>query len=260
MVEFNSFSISILTCYFILYGMEYFIPFVSIRRSHFWTNIGFTLCLLSLNLSLATVTIKLADWIQVNHVGVFNNFASPFWLQLVVSIIFLDLWAGYFGHWIHHKIVWLWHAHSIHHSDDHVDVTTSFRKHPVESIIAILLNFSGMAILGISAWILLIYLTLSTMNSIFEHANIRLPAKVDRILVCFMVTPNMHKVHHSIVEADSHSNYGNIFSVWDRLFGTLNGKTDYSGIAYGLNYLKTQETRSLWKLLKLPFKYWTKGP
>jgi sterol desaturase/sphingolipid hydroxylase (fatty acid hydroxylase superfamily) len=260
MIGFNSFSASILICYFILYGMEYFMPLVSIKRSHFWTNIGFTLCLLALNLSLATVTIKLSDWIEANNIGLFNNLASPIWVQIVVCILFLDLWAGYFVHWIHHKIVWLWHAHSIHHSDDFVDVTTSFRKHPVESIVGILLNFSGMVILGISDWMLLIYLSLSTINSLFEHANIKLPTRVDHILQWFIVTPNMHKIHHSIVEADSHSNYGNIFSIWDRIFGSFRNKIDYSEISYGLNYLKTHETHSLWNLLKLPFKYWKKKP
>jgi sterol desaturase/sphingolipid hydroxylase (fatty acid hydroxylase superfamily) len=117
-----------------------------------------------------------------------------------------------------------------------------------------------MALLGISAWVLLIYLTLSTLNSLVEHANIKLPPKVDRILQWVIVTPNMHKVHHSIVEADSHSNYGNILSIWDRIFGTFRYSTNYSDISFGLSYLRNHETNSLWKLLKLPFRYWKKKP
>lgn len=178
---------------------------------------------------------------------------STVW-RVFISVLFLDFWAGYLAHYIFHKNSWLWKLHSVHHSDELVDVTTTFRQHPIESLIRISFNFSGMVILGIPAWILLIYLTLSTINAQIEHANIRLPATLDRFLQYIIVTPNMHKVHHSKYQHETDSNYSNIFSFWDRIFNTFKSMRNYSEIQYGLDYLEEKQD-SFWKLLSLSFKF-----
>ncbi len=259
MFDSNVTGLILFMSYFALYGLEYFFPLIRARRIHLLTNIGFAILLLALNLALAFLTLSTSDWIKANQIGLFNHVESPAWLIIVASILFLDFWAGYVFHFIFHKTSWLWHLHSIHHSDVHVDVTTTFRKHPIECLIGIAFNITGMLLLGIPSWILLAYLTLSTINAQFEHANIKLPAKLDRFLQWVIVTPNMHKIHHSIDEVESNSNYSNIFSFWDRLFSTYRTKQDYNSIAYGLDYVHENEHRSFWKLLKLPLKYYRNG-
>jgi len=185
------------TGFFILYGLESMIPLVPKRSHHLISNLSLATILILLNFLFATSTLLVGNWVHENSYGLFNQVNVDTWLQIFISIIFLDLWAGYFVHYLFHKFSWLWKFHSLHHSDDLVDVTTTFRQHPVESLIRIFFNLNGMLILGISVWILLLYLTLSTIIAQIEHANIRIPIKVDRWLQYIIVTPNMHKVHHS---------------------------------------------------------------
>lgn len=241
--------------YFLLYGLEYFFPLVKSKSRHFWTNASMAIMLISINLLFTTATLGLSDWIAHNNVGLFNAIAVPIGWQLVATIVLLDLWAGYIAHYIFHQFSFLWHFHSIHHSDDHVDVTTTFRQHPFESIIRIGFNFSGMMLLGIPSWMLLIYLTLSTINAQIEHANIRLPDKLDRLLQYVFVTPNMHKVHHSRYQHETDTNYSNIFSWWDRIFRTYTRRSNYTDIEYGLDFLQPKAHYSFWDLVRMPFQF-----
>jgi sterol desaturase/sphingolipid hydroxylase (fatty acid hydroxylase superfamily) len=148
----------------------------------------------------------------------------------------------------------LWRFHVIHHSDDLVDVTTTFRQHPVESAVRVLFSLSGVIVLGVPAWTYLIYLTLSTLHAQFEHANIRLSTRVDSLLQYFIVTPNMHKVHHSKYQHETDSNYSNVFSFWDRIFRTYQIRKDYNSIEYGLDFLDNRQHFGFWKLVTYPFK------
>jgi sterol desaturase/sphingolipid hydroxylase (fatty acid hydroxylase superfamily) len=240
--------------YFFLYGLEYFFPLVKSKSTHFWTNAGLAVVLVGINILFTSITIAVSDAVQANDFGFFNQINAGTAVMIAVSIVFLDFWAGYFAHLIFHKNAWLWRLHTIHHSDDHVDVTTAFRQHPIESIIRIMFNLSGMALLGIPSWMLLIYLTLSTIHAQIEHANIRLPASIDRILQLVIVTPNMHKIHHSKFQPETDSNYSNIFSVWDRLFNTYTSRNDYKSIAYGLDFLDGK-SYAFWDLVSFPFRY-----
>lgn len=238
--------------FFLIYGLEYLFPLTIGKRDHFWMNIGCAVFVFTVNVASTSATLAVADWVAVNRIGLLHVIDMPFWLAVIVSAVFLDLWAGYLPHLLMHRIVFLWHFHSIHHSDDHVDVTTTFRKHPVESMVGIFFNLTGMIILGLSAWILLIYLTLSTLHAQIGHANISIGSKWDRILQRVFVTPNMHKVHHAISEKESDSNFSNIFSFWDRAFHTYRRRKRYSGIRYGLDYLPRASVKTFWHLLKLP--------
>jgi sterol desaturase/sphingolipid hydroxylase (fatty acid hydroxylase superfamily) len=255
-------NIFLFLSFFVFYGLENFFPLAIGSRKHFWTNIGFAFVLFGLNAASSVLTIHSAEWTSKGEVGVFNIIDIPIWCELLISIIVLDLWAGYLPHFIFHKSVLLWHFHSIHHSDNHVDVTTTFRKHPIEGIINIIFNITGLVILGLPLWMLLVYVTISTIHAQLEHANIFLPSKVDKILQAVFVTPNMHKIHHSLDASESNSNYSNIFSIWDRIFGTYRKKDSYANIAYGLDYVPEKSSKSFWQLITWPiqsFKIFSKG-
>jgi sterol desaturase/sphingolipid hydroxylase (fatty acid hydroxylase superfamily) len=252
-IEENSIWI-LFVAFFILYGLEFIIPLVPKRSKHFLSNVSAAAVLTVINLSFTSLTFFVHHITIKYNLGLFHWLVVSTPLMVICSIIFLDLWAGYFVHYLFHRYGWLWKLHSVHHCDDLVDVTTAFRQHPVESIIRVSFHLSGLIILGVPLWILLAYLTLSTIYAQFEHANIQLPVKIDKVLQYVIVTPNMHKVHHSKYQEETDSNYSNIFSIWDRLFGTFNKRTNYSNIEYGLDYLDDNKHYSYLDLIKLPFK------
>ncbi len=249
----DSSAIILFAAFFVLYGLEFFFPLVRRKSKHLISNILSAGVLTLINLSFTSITFLIAGLVEKYQFGIFQNLSASTGVQILVSIVFLDFWAGYLVHFLHHRFPLLWQLHIVHHSDDLVDVTTTFRQHPGESIIRIAFHLSGMFILGIPVWILLIYLTLSTIHAQLEHANIKLPDKVDRMLQLVFVTPNMHKVHHSRYQHETDSNYSNIFSIWDRLFRTFKARQEYHSIDYGLDYLETGRHYSFFELIKLPF-------
>lgn len=249
----NNSGAILFAAFFLLYGLEFFIPLVSRRSRHLWSNLLLLAVLTVINLLFTSLTFSIGGWIESENIGLLNAIEANTAVAIVLSILFLDLWSGYLIHVLFHQYEWLWGMHSIHHSDDLVDVTTAFRQHPLESLIRIVFQFTGMILFGIPVWILLIYLTLSTLHAQFEHANIRLPSGLDRWLQLVIVTPNMHKVHHSKYQHETDTNYSNIFSFWDRLFRTYRQHDNYAGIDYGLDYLHKQNF-TFWELLKMPFR------
>lgn len=172
--------------------------------------------------------------------------------QLVLGIIGLDLFA-YFAHVTMHKLRWMWRFHRMHHSDGLVDVTTAFREHPGETLWRVGWHIAGVFAFGTPAWVLVTYLTLSALNAQLEHANIRLPERLDRWLRILFVTPNMHKVHHSRDQPETDSNYSNLLSIWDRLGGTYNRGPAFGELHYGLDGFDGEDKQSLRGLLKMPF-------
>jgi len=240
----------------ILCATEFIIPLIkTYRTSIFKTipNVTMTLLLVMTNFIFASTTMLVAEWVEINHIGVLNQInISSIYLKLIIGVVFLDFWAAYLPHILMHKISWLWRFHSVHHSDTMVDVTTAFRQHPFETILRISFHISGMIILGIPLIILLVYLSISAFNAQIEHANIRVPIKLDRILQYFYVTPNMHKVHHSKYRTETNSNYSNIFSIWDRIFKTHRIRKNYKSIEYGLDYLEDGNTSVKNMLIDVP--------
>jgi sterol desaturase/sphingolipid hydroxylase (fatty acid hydroxylase superfamily) len=172
--------------------------------------------------------------------------------QIIFGVLVLDLCA-YFAHVLLHK-TWLgWQFHRVHHSENAVDVTTAFRQHPGETVWRILWQLAAIIVFGIPLWIVIVYLILSGLNAELEHANIRLNPRIDRWLRLLVVTPNMHKVHHSRDQKETDSNYSNIFSLWDRLFGTYTSSVDFRKLSYGLDGFDVIERQTLRGLLKMPF-------
>jgi sterol desaturase/sphingolipid hydroxylase (fatty acid hydroxylase superfamily) len=165
----------------------------------------------------------------------------------------LDLIGAWFIHWTEHKVRWMWRFHLVHHTDTHVDTTTANRHHPGESVFRFVFTTMAVFIAGAPMWMVMMYQALSVAVSQINHANIQLPAKVDRLLSWVLVTPNMHHVHHHYVLPYTDSNYGNIFSVWDRLFGTFM-TLEPNKLTYGVDtHMKPEENEVLSSLLKIPF-------
>jgi sterol desaturase/sphingolipid hydroxylase (fatty acid hydroxylase superfamily) len=245
----------------LLWALESIIPLYRFRRSrvrHAIPNLALTLMLVITNLSLSFSSAYLAGFSVRNGIGLFPFRDLSFWVQIIFGVLALDLFA-YFAHVLLHKL-WLgWQFHRVHHSENSVDVTTAFRQHPGETVWRILWQLGAILVFGIPLWVVIVYLIFSGLNAELEHANIRLNLRVDRLLRLLVVTPNMHKVHHSRDQRETDSNYSNIFSLWDRLFGTYTTATDFRRLNYGLEGFDVEERQTLSGLLKMPFVNYNRG-
>jgi sterol desaturase/sphingolipid hydroxylase (fatty acid hydroxylase superfamily) len=215
-------------------------------------NIGLTGLLILTNLALSVVTASVANFANSKRLGLFFLLGTPIWLTALCGIIALDLFT-YFAHVFMHKTSLGWRFHRVHHSDKEVNVTTAFRQHPGETVWRILWYVLAIATFGIPPWVVVVYLVVSTLNAQLEHTNIRLFDPLDRVLRLFFVTPNMHKVHHSREQTETDSNYSNIFSVWDRIFGTYTPTVNFGRLSYGLEGFDDAKKQTFPALLKLPF-------
>lgn len=225
---------------------------------HAWPNIFFTLTTIVVNFVLAFILLKTSDWTVANDFGLLQWLDLPLWATVILGVMLLDLIGAWLAHWVQHKIKPLWMFHLIHHTDNHVDTTTANRHHPGESVIRFIFTTLGVLVLGAPIGIIMLYQSLSVVFSQFNHANIELPKKVDDVVSWFIVSPDMHKVHHHYVLPYTDTNYGNIFSIWDRLFGTF-AKMRNEDLVYGVDtYPDVDSNARITKLLKLPFgKYRT---
>ena len=189
---------------------------------HAGINIFMTFTTIVVNFCLAFILLKSADWTIANNFGILQWLPEmSLWLYALVGLLLLDLIGAYLVHLVEHKTKFLWRFHLIHHTDTWIDTTTANRHHPGESVIRFTFTALGVLIIGTPMWMVFLCQTLSVVATQFNHANISLPKKVDTFLSYFIVSPDMHKVHHHHVLPYTDSNYGNIFSIWDRLFGTF---------------------------------------
>lgn len=205
-------------------------------------NIALTLLLLVTNLALSFATATAAA----------GRIEGPLWLRVSIGVVALDFFA-WIAHVLLHKIPLAWRFHRIHHSDEEVNVTTAFRQHPGETVWRVLWQLPAIVLFAIPMEIVVVYLTISAANAQLEHANVRLREPLDRFLRLFFVTPNMHKVHHSRRQEETDSNYANIFSIWDRIFGTYTRRIDFAKLRYGLDDVDERDARGLRGLLAMPF-------
>ncbi|HEY0724332.1 MAG TPA: sterol desaturase family protein [Pyrinomonadaceae bacterium] len=239
----------------LLWALESIIPLYRFRSSrvrHAMPNVVLMLMLVITNLGFSFCSAYLADFSVRNGIGLFSFLRLPTLGQIILGVLALDLFA-YFAHVLLHKS-WLgWQFHRVHHSENAVDVTTAFRQHPGETIWRILWQLAAIMIFGIPLWVVVVYLIMSGLNAELEHANIRLNRRVDWFLRLLIVTPNMHKVHHSRDQRETDSNYSNIFSLWDRVFGSHTPETNFRELSYGLDGFDGGERQTLSGLLKMPF-------
>lgn len=204
---------------------------------------------------LAFLLLKTSDWVVANNFGLINWLPEmPLWLYVVLGVLFLDFFGAYLAHLVEHKVKPLWMVHLVHHSDHKVDTTTANRHHPIESVIRFVFTLIGVFLVGTPIAIVMLYQSCSLLLTQFNHANIKLPRKLDKALSYIICSPDMHKVHHHNLLPYTDSNYGNIFSIWDRLLGTYM-ELDREKIVYGVDTFPDEEKNSsLKELLKQPFQ------
>ncbi len=208
-----------------------------------------------LRLAFPVLAVGLALKAEAGGWGLFNSIAAPNWLALVASLVLLDL-TIYLQHVLFHAVPGLWRLHRMHHADQAIDVTTGLRFHPVEILLSMALKLTVVAALGPPAVAVLLFELLLNGTALFNHANIRLAPAVDRWLRLILVTPDMHRVHHSVVPAETNSNFGFNLPWWDRIFGTYRAqpRLGHQGMTIGLKQFRTR--RDLWldRMLTQPMR------
>lgn len=212
-----------------------------------WTN-NLALVVLDtaiLRLTFPIIAVGLAVMAEERGWGLFNNIDVPVWGSIVVSMLLLDL-AIYLQHVMFHAVPGLWRLHRMHHADLDFDATTGLRFHPLEILISMGIKLAVVAALGPPAVAVLMFEVILNATALFNHANIDLPRPVDRVLRLFVVTPDMHRVHHSIDPRETNSNYGFNLPWWDRLLGTYIAQPakGHQGMEIGIEQFRT--TRDLW--------------
>jgi sterol desaturase/sphingolipid hydroxylase (fatty acid hydroxylase superfamily) len=225
------------------------------KVKHASLNIFFTITTIIINFVMAFILLLAADFAVTHQFGILQWLPemNP-WVFALVGLLLLDFIGAYLVHLIEHKVTFLWQFHLIHHTDTWVDTTSANRHHPGESVIRFIFTVFGVLIVGGPMWMVFLYQSLSVIFSQFNHANIPLPKKLDKFLSYFLISPDMHKVHHHFKLPYTDSNYGNIFSVWDRLFGTFS-YLEREKIVYGIDtHMKADEHNKLPNLLKIPFQ------
>jgi sterol desaturase/sphingolipid hydroxylase (fatty acid hydroxylase superfamily) len=243
----------------ILWIVEGAIPLLALKYKktklrHAAVNLTFTVIHLIIHTGFGILIVKLSDWAAVEKFGLVYWLGTSVLLTVIVSSLVLDLFGGWMSHMIEHKIPLFWRMHIIHHADNNVDVTSGLRHHPLESVWRGIFFLIAIIICGAPIYAVMIYQTVLTVFVAFTHANISLPVWLDKGLSYVLVSPNMHKVHHHWKQPYTDSNYGAVFSIWDRLFGTYM-QLDRKKIRYGLDrYYSNEKDEDLGALMKKPFQ------
>ncbi len=207
-----------------------------------------------LRLIFTGAAVGVAIWAEANGYGLFNIFEAPKIISVIACFIVLDF-AIWFSHLASHKVPVLWAVHRMHHSDVDIDVSTAIRFHPIEIVLSMLWKMVIVIALGAPAVSVLIFEIVLNGAAMFNHSNVKLPLGVDRLLRLIIVTPDMHRVHHSIVHNETDSNYGFNLAIWDRLFGTYIDQpaAGHKDMKIGLGEWQDERPTNLLWSLKVPF-------
>ena len=244
-----------ITIFWFLEGLFPLVRFNYKKWQHAIPNFFFTLTTIVINLSMAFLLLNTSDWTIHNNFGLLQWIPGlTLWGEIILGILLLDFVGAYLPHYTEHRIKPLWMIHLVHHSDPNVDTTTANRHHPLESIIRFLFTLLGVYIIGTSIGIVMLYQALSLVSSQFNHANIKLPKKLDQWISYIIVSPDMHKIHHHYRLPYTDTNFGNIFSIWDRMLGTFSNY-EREKIIYGVDVFPDEKKNSQIKsLLTQPFE------
>jgi sterol desaturase/sphingolipid hydroxylase (fatty acid hydroxylase superfamily) len=226
------------------------------RRARWPHNAGLLLVDVAvLRIAAPGVAIAVALAGEAHGWGLINAVGLPGWVAVPLAVVALDL-AIYFQHVTFHAVPVLWRLHRVHHSDLDVDVTTGTRFHPIEILVSTGVKCAAVAAIGAPAVAVLMFEGLLNATAMFNHANARLPAGLDRLLRWLVVTPDMHRVHHSVVYNESSSNFGFNLPWWDRLFGTYQAQpaAGHERMTLGVDAFRTQADLRLDRLLVQPFR------
>lgn len=248
-----------ITFFWLLEGALPLFNFKYKKWKHAFPNLFFTGTTIVINFALAFLLLSTSDWVQTNDFGIINWLPEmPLWLYTVLGVLLLDFFGAYLAHFVEHKVKPLWMVHLVHHTDHKVDTTTANRHHPLESMIRFSFTLLGVFVVGTPIAIVMLYQSMSLIFTQFTHANIKMNKKVDKLLSYIIVSPDMHKIHHHNLLPYTDSNYGNIFSIWDRIFGTYL-YMNREDIVYGVDTFPDEAINSsLIELLKQPFQGYRK--
>ncbi len=224
------------------------------RVRHAGLNILLTFFQLIVSLFFATVTLKATEFTTANRFGLLYLVELPLWLHVVLGVALMDLIGGYCIHRIEHTVRWMWVFHVIHHSDENIDVTSGLRHHPIETVFRLSSQVVAILLCGIPLGVVFLYGLISLFFAQLTHANISPPVSLDRLFSWIFVSPNMHKVHHHRTKPLTNTNYGNVLSIWDRMFGTF-AEVDATTLQYGLDSMPHPDDHlKLSRLLVMPFQ------
>ena len=228
---------------------------LSQSKSVRWTNnLGLVvLNTIILRLIFPAAAVGMAAFSAKNGWGVFNYFTLPFSVAVFLSIIALDM-IIYLQHVMLHAVPTLWRLHRVHHADLDYDVTTGARFHPLEIILSVLIKFAAIMVLGAPVLAVIVFEIILNAMAMFNHGNVRLPLRLDRVLRLLVVTPDMHRVHHSVHREEHDSNFGFALSIWDRILGTYiaQPKQGHDAMTTGLEWQDDRPSKLGWSL-QLPF-------
>jgi sterol desaturase/sphingolipid hydroxylase (fatty acid hydroxylase superfamily) len=236
--------------------MEAWVP-LFVDRPHRLRHAGRNLTVAGINMAViglgfAGATTGVAVWAAERNFGLLHSLPWPLWVELPLVLLLFDLWM-YLWHRANHAVPVLWRFHRMHHSDPDMDVTTALRFHTGEIALSSILRLAVIPLLGMSLWHVILYEILLLPVIAFHHSNVALPEKWDRLLRAVIVSPNMHRVHHSDWQPETDSNFSSVFSWWDQLGGTFRFRKDVRTLRYGLREFDGEEWQSLWGLLRTPF-------
>ena len=242
-------------CLLFFFTLENIIPLVKhdySRLKHDGMNLLLLVMLMIINVGFGVVLVKVTDLTSAAGFGILNWIEMPLWVALLVSFVALDLVSQYFAHFLLHKVKWMWKLHLVHHSDTKVDLTTGVRQHPIEFVLRESLALLTFVFFGMPVSFYLFYRIVTIFFTYWTHANIGLPTWLDKALSFVIITPNTHKFHHHFERPWTDTNFGNVLSVWDRVFGTFT-YGDTSDIKYGLDVTDGNRDEDIKYQLGLPF-------
>ncbi|PQJ14127.1 sterol desaturase family protein [Nonlabens tegetincola] len=244
--------IGLITLFWILEGYYSFLKSPYDKWKHAQTNLALLSFTMIINVAFGLLTAGVFIFLEQNSLGVLNYVSLPIWLELGISLLVLDLVAQYGIHFLLHKSSVLWRLHTVHHSDTFLDVTSGTRHHPLDFMLREFAALIAVVITGMPIGFYLIYRIITVFFTYWSHANISLPKKLDKTLSYLIVTPVMHKFHHHDSMPITDTNFGNILSIWDHIFGTYY-YGDSQNINYGLDIVDSKRSNDLKYQLGLPF-------
>ncbi|USD66586.1 sterol desaturase family protein [Vibrio sp. SCSIO 43136] len=238
---------------------EYLKPRKALTQSKWqrWLNnlglVGFNSIVLTITMPL--LAFETAQMAQNNQWGLLNIASAPIWLNIVVTVVVLDL-VIYWQHRWFHRNPWLWRLHRMHHADQDIDVTTGARFHPIEIILSMWIKILAVVALGASPLAVVVFEILLNASAMFNHSNAKLPLSVDKVLRKVVVTPDMHRVHHSVIVKETHSNFGFFLSVWDRWFSSYIAQPalGHDDVEIGIPIFRKRQEQNIWHMLTQPFR------
>ncbi len=244
----------------LLWFLEGWIPFFSEfnqsgkRLPHAWKNLAVgAFNALVLGGLFAGTMVLLVTKAQGAGFGLLIWLGLPTWLEIPLAILIFDAWM-YLWHRMNHIVPFFWRFHQVHHSDPRMDVTSAVRFHPGEIALSFLARFIVVPLLGVTLWELALYESVLLPVILLHHSNVDLSDRADAALRWVIVSPNMHRIHHSDLQPETDSNYSSVFSWWDRMFRSYRKREDYRAIRYGLENLTDSKWHTLKGILETPFR------